>query len=297
MKAIKYICLIIVLLYGYSCKEKFPESYGIYTVSESKFYYIEPQKLTFKGNLFSSISGLKEATGINHNSVKELIVFEKDVNPKKIYLTKLRFQEGCEVQDLFDKLYIELKLWTADNNIKIEIVPVDGKNDMYRIIPGSPLVDGFYALHFGELTNKETISSIDQVVYGFVIGSMIKPYESYENKKNETDKLLSENAEKILPQINNLFNNKNYNELRKMYLKPDESQFSDTEWNKQIEGFSNWYIQSGKIISSVITNKLIENNTGTFQLQTNYEKLGIINEELVVVFKDNSYFVTFIGSN
>lgn len=321
MKTTNFICILLLSICIYSCKEKLPDSYGIYAVSNNEMNTLVPQKLMFKGNMFSSISGLKEATGISYNSVKELIVFEKNANPQKIFLTKLKFQDGCEVQDLFGKSYMELKLWTVDNDMKIKIAPVDGKTDMYRIIPQSPLKDGFYAIHFGELSNMETLSAIDKVVYGFVIGSSIKPYQLSEKGNNQgtsnqqdgknkssfepdadysdisvNQQEFYDNAKLLLDKANQYFNNKNYTELRKIYLNQNESKVSNSEWIKLTTGFGNWAKQSGKIKFSTIKTWNYENTKGTFKIQTEYEKAGLVDEELVVIFKDNSYYITFIGT-
>jgi len=321
MKTTNFICILLLSICIYSCKEKLPDSYGIYAVSNNAMNTLVPQKLMFKGNMFSSISGLKEATGTCSLDIDNLIVFEKDVNPQKIFLSRLKFQESATVSNLFGNSYVDVNLWTADSNIEIKIAPIDGKTDMYRIIPASPLKNGFYAIHFGELSNKETLSAVDKVVYGFVIGSSIKPYQLSEKGKNQgtsnqqvgknqssfvpdpdysdisvNQQEFYDNAKLLLDKANEYFNNKNYTELRKIYLNKNESKVSNAEWIKLTTGFGNWAKQSGKIKSSTIKTWNYENTKGTFKIQTEYEKAGLVDEELVAIFKDNSYYITFIGT-
>jgi len=315
MKANKLLLVIFILLSVVSCKEKLPDSYGIYIVSNNEQNALVPQKLIFRGNMFSSISGLKEASGSCSSVINNLIVFQKDIKPNNIFLTKLKFQTTASVSNLLGNSYIDVNLWTADNNIEIKIAPVDGKIDMYRIIPVSPLLNGFYAIHFGELTNQETLNSIDKLVYGFVIGSSIKPYQSVNNinkienravTNSELDPDYSDssvsqqefydNAKLLLDKANQYFNDKNYVELRKIYLNTDESEVNNTEWNKLTTGFRNWANQSGKIKSSTIITWNYEESKGFFKIQTQYEKVGLFDEELEVIFKNKSYYITFIGT-
>jgi hypothetical protein len=325
MKNKNYLFLLLAIICMSSCVKKLPESYGIYADSGKEMNSISPQKLVFRGNLFSSISGLNEATGSCFANIEDLIVFQKDVNPQKILLTKLKFQRSAMVSNLFGNSYINVNLWTAEKNIEIKIAPIDGKMDMYRIIPASPLQQGFYALNFGELANKETLSSVDKVVYGFVVGTSIKPYQTTEDRENSgsvsqqssnnnasnattvdstvvaVDEVIGqqdfyEKSKELLSKVNGFFNSKNYVDLRKIYLNADGSDMQDADWNKLVIGFKNWSSQAGKIISSDISEYNYEMNKGTFKLKTNYIKAGTIDEEFVVVYKNNSYYITFIGT-
>jgi len=321
VKTTNLTCILLLLICTYSCKEKFPDSYGIYSVSNNEINTIVPKTLLFKGNMFSSISGLKEVPGTSIPDIDNLIVFEKNINPQKIILSKLKFQKNATVSNLIGNSNVDVNLWTVYSNIEIKISPIDGKPDMYRIIPVSPLKNGFYAIHFEELSNKETLNAIDKVVYGFVIGSSIKPYQLSEKGKNqETSNQLDgknkssfepdldysdiavnqqefyNNAKLLLNKANEYFNINNYVELRNIYLNHNESKVNNAEWVKLTTGFGNWAKLSGKIKSSTIKAWNYENTKGTFKIQTEYEKAGLVNEELVVIIKDNSYYITFIGT-
>ena len=63
-----------------------------------------------------------------------------------------------------------------------------------------------------------------------------------------------------------------------------------------VTGFKNWYSQAGKIISSTISKYDYELIKGNFKLRTKYEKTETIDEELALIYKTNSFFITFIGT-
>lgn len=299
MKMKKYFILIfLAIIYLTSCSKELPESYGVYIISDTELNTLNPQKLFFKGNMFYSISGLKGAKGKYFRDIDKIIVFEKDINPKNIVLTKLKFLEAAEVPNMFRKSYTKVNLWVSDIDIEIKIIPIENKADMYIIKPKNPLQNGFYAINYGQLKNGETLSAIDQVVYDFVVGNSIKPFQSLEeyNSENVDKQNFYENSSILLKKVNGYFNNKNYVELHKIYINTDKSIIDKEKWDKLIIGFNNWHSQSGRIISSSIKDWSCDGINGNFKLITEYEKAGNIEEEMDVTIINNKYYITFIGT-
>lgn len=324
MKMIKHIFITISVITLLSCNEKLPEYFGVYAVENNNLHEISPQKLRFKGNLMTSIGGLDMPVGENFNQVDGFIFYEQDLAPKNIKLTKLRFEEGRQISDLLSSHYLELNFWVAETDIEINVSPVDGKPDMYRVTPVQVLDKGFYAIHSGEMDITSTLNASGKFAHGFIIGSdlttnnsslnegkyenigedselAVDSVEVYENEVVELNEVISEqdfyeSSEVLLNQVNEYFNNQNYNELRKMYINADLSPISDIEWNKLVAGFKNWSLKAGKIRSSGVLSLNYGVNFGTLTIQTRYEKAGVMEEEMDVCFYQNKYYITFIGS-
>ena len=293
---INKILLYILLFLLSSCSEQVPNNFGIYISSNKELINLNLQKAYIKGNLIESISGLNGSSGACFNKFDYLIVFEQNLNPSDIKISKLEFKKGVTVKNIFGNSYVEVNLWTSEKVIAINVEPVKGKKDMYKIYSTTQLDTGFYALHFGALTNKETPDAFNKVAYDFVIGTSIAPYQSFKDAQIKNESSMTNKAEKLLILINEYFNNKNYSDLHKIYLKPDGSIFNDIEWKSMVEGFTNWHSQSGKIKSSLIIDKNITNNISYFSIQTEYEKAGLVKEELQILKRGDSCFITFIGS-
>lgn len=285
MKYLKYLLAIIAISFILGCSEKLPENYGIYASTENGLITLKNQKVSFVGNLFMSITGLKSASGAQFNSIKNFIVFEKDINPKHIRISRLEFKKGANVETPFGgSTYWELKLWTVASNIDFDTAPVKDKKDMYKLTPKTPLTNGFYALHFGGLENKSTIeATLGDVAYDFVIGKL-------EDVKTEEEKLATE-AGNLLRAMNNYFNTKEYAKIKEIY-RPNGNQFSDPEWQEFTKGLSTWLGDAGRIKESKIIGSNINETTGVFEVQTTYDKKGMQTERLVVQKIGQGYFIT-----
>jgi hypothetical protein len=285
--------LLIILS---SCGVPVPTNYGIYLLTDQKFQNLNPQNTNIRGNLLESISGLKGSSGIFLKNFEYIIVFEKDINPKQIVLSKLQFQEGTVLHNFFGDSYADVNLWTSKAEIGINISPIEGKKDMYKVIPSQPLDSGFYAIHFGSLSNKEALDAFGKVAYDFVIGTSTKNYLSKEAMTLMNETTFTQHAKSLLSIANDNFNKKNYDQIHKIYLNEDGTTINNLNWNKMVIGFQNWFLQSGKIVSCKIREKQINENSGVFYLQTVYEKAGIVDEELIINKNNNSYYITFLGT-
>jgi hypothetical protein len=297
MKISRLLLLIAVLFFFISCGDPVPENYGSYVYSNSDYHLLKPQNTFFSGNLLQSISGIKGTSGAIYEKIKYIIIFEQSIKPDDIKIAKLNFNRGGYVRNLFGESYVEINLWTVERDIAINIAPIEGKKDMYKVTPTQPLDNGFYAVHFGSLTNQNTYSAFNKVAYDFVIGTNGDAYQPYEEIIRKNENAFLTNAEELLKKVNEYFNNKNYEKVRQIYVRTDGNKFDDNEWNSLSKEFDNWILQTGKIKSSRIINKSINENYGSFSLQTEYEKGGTVNEELNVIKKGNLYYITFIGTN
>lgn len=297
MKVINHLLILCVILLIFSCSRPVPENFGIYVYSNNDYHLLKPQNTFFSGNLLQSISGLKGTSGTIFKEADYLIIYEQNIKPDDIKIAKLNFTRGQYIRNLFGESYVDINLWTVEKDIAINIAPVEGKKDMYKVTPAQPLDSGFYAVHFGSLTNQDTYNAFNKVAYDFVVGTSVEAYQSYEEIIRKNENAFLSNAEELLKKVNLYFNNKNYEKIRQIYVRPDGNKFDDSEWDSLKKGFNNWILQAGKIKSSQIVNKNISDNSGSFSLKTEYEKVGIVQEELNVLKKGNSYYITFIGAN
>lgn len=294
MNNIKSIfCVILMFLSLAACSQNLPENYGIYAYTDKGRVALTGQRIFFSGNLFQSIAGLKGATGSGYNSVKHFIVFEKDINPKSINITKLEFKKGGSVQNIIGSSYVEVNLWVPAKNADFDIAPIDGKKDMYKLTPKEKLTVGFYALHFGGLGNTSTIeASLGNMAYDFVVGNS-EDYQSHEVLKQRNEDKVKSEAEGLLKTMNSYFNQREYTKMKDIY-RPDGRIFSDAEWQTFTKGLDTWLNTSGKIADSKINAANITDNEGIFQIQTMYEKKGQQTEKLVVRKIDGKYYITAI---
>lgn len=297
MKTNKLVIVTTLILLLTSCGQHLPDNYGIYILSKHSLYTLKPQNTIINGNLLESISGLKKSSGSYYSNLEYIIVFEQNIKPEDIKVSQLEFKKGNYVRNLFGNSYVELNLYTSKKEIPLNIAPIEGKKDMYKVTPTQPLDSGFYALHFGCLTNQNTPEAFNKVAYDFVIGSNDDTYQSYDDMVRKNVQVFNSNAEILLQKINDYFNNKDYTQMRKIYIKSDGNNFNDEEWKSLKVGFDNWMLQSGKIKSSIILDKNINDNYGSFLIQSQYEKAGTLKEELRILKINNQFFITFIGSN
>jgi len=296
MKINNIILALILILIFTSCNQHLPDNYGIYISSNHDLSQLNPQKTIIKGNLLKSFSGLKGSSGSCFRNIDYLIIYEQNIRPEDIKISQLNFKKGTNIQNLFGASHVELNLYTSIKEITINVAPIEGKKDMYKVTSPQPLDSGFYALHFGCMTNQNTIEAFNKIAFDFVIGSNTEGYQSYDEIVSKNVKIFVSNAEILLLKINDYFNKKDFDKIHSIYIKTDGSNYNDEEWKSIKDGFDNWILLSGKIKTSKILDQNIYEDYGTFTLQTVYEKIGTINEELKIMKRNDLYFITFIGS-
>jgi hypothetical protein len=85
----KFLKLMLILAFIAGCTRQLPESYGVYVYSGKGRLTLSTQKIHFTGNLFQSITGLRNPSGVGFSSMKNIIVLEKNIDPKSIRLSRL----------------------------------------------------------------------------------------------------------------------------------------------------------------------------------------------------------------
>jgi hypothetical protein len=289
-KKLLFLLLLPTLLAVSACSEKLPENFGIYANSDKGQIRLEGQKAQFSGNLLESISGVKGPSGAAFNSVKDLIVFEKDLDPKIVKLSNLKFLSKGEVKNLFGTDTVDINLWTISGDIPVDISPVSKKKDMYKITPKTKLGKGFYAIHFGSLESRNTLDNVQgNRVFDFVIGD-VKDYPSFEESQRANREAFMTQANSILKTINDCFNGGSFEKMRSVY-QPDGEKLDDAKWKEFCSGQLLWKKQSGNILKSVIVSSDVGDDTGTFDIETTYEKKGIVKERIAIKRKDNSFVI------
>ncbi|HDY75428.1 MAG TPA: TPM domain-containing protein, partial [Candidatus Marinimicrobia bacterium] len=111
-----------------------------------------------------------------------IILYSKEIPYSSIRLSKLEFKSTGRVQNIMKKDIVDVNRWVEKENINLRIAPIKDEDDMYRLIPDMPLVDGFYAVHFGNLSTGATLEVVGggKVVFDFVVGSSEKIIKQYE---------------------------------------------------------------------------------------------------------------------
>lgn len=282
------------------CSQNLPENYGIYANTDKGRTTLSGQKVSFTGNLLQSITGVKGPSGVECNSIKDFIIFEKEINPKYVRISKLEFKKGGYIDSFMGKSYVDVNLWVAAGNVEFDVAPIDGKKDMYRLTPKTTLNNGFYALHFGGLENDSTIeASTGNMAHDFVIGKK-SDYPNPEEKKMLEEKARVDNqemvrteADMLLKTMNEAFNSKDYAKIKDIY-RPNGNVFStDSEWQEFTKGLATWLGDAGRIKESkIVTVMSIGEEEGTFAVETEYEKKGKQSERLAIRKIDGKFFVT-----
>ncbi|MCX5814568.1 MAG: hypothetical protein NT178_18800 [Proteobacteria bacterium] len=291
----KISCIILTFaMLLVACSQNLPENYGIYAYTDKERVRLEGHKIMLAGNLMESIAGLKGASGTGHKSVKYLIVFEKDINPKSIGLAKLGFVKGSSVQNIFGRTHVEVNLWSAVSNIEFDVAPISGKKDMYKITPKANLTEGFHALHFGGMGRTATLDAMgmSNVAFDFVIGDSDN-YQSHEVLKQRNEQKVRTEGENIIKTMNSYFNSQDYPKIKEIY-RPHGRIPSDSEWQEFTKGQRTWFDAAGSILNSKIESSNISDEGGVFQVQTVYQKKGEQNERFVIRKIDDRFFIISI---
>jgi hypothetical protein len=103
----------------------------------------------------------------------------------------------------------------------------------------------------------------------------------------------------LLERANQLFNSRDYSALRKLFIRADYTFNTDSQWNKLESGFKNWFQQAGKILTSEVYDRDYfwnYDNYALFRMNTNYEKAGVITEEMEVVYFEDRFYIRFLGT-
>lgn len=290
-RLIFFLFLSAFALLSSFCSQNLPEHYGIYANTDKGMIALSSQKVLFKGNLMESITGLKSPTGTDFVTADSFIVYKENINSEIIRLSQLEFKRWGSVQNIMGRSNVEVNLWVASKPIDINIAPINGRADMYKITPITQLPKGFYAIHSGGLENRSTIeASMGNIVYDFVIGSA-EDYPSYAVMKKRNEERLTKEANNLLKELNAFYNSKEVDKIKLIY-RPNGEIFSDSKWREFSSGLNTWFEGAGKVKESKIIKSSITENRGMFTVQTLYTKKGKQTEKLVIQSVNGKYYIT-----
>lgn len=170
-----------------------PEFYGIYLVSNGKLIQLKQSERGHVGDTMSGIVGIKRRSEIDIKESKpNVIVYEQGVAPSRILLSKLIFKRkilagGQKGNKFFPQKWYTANMWIVESSIQLRVAPIEGKKDMYRLVPTTPLTPGVYVLHKGDLQSESTPGAMfalsqSSFVYNFSIN-----FDLYKEKKAKTE--------------------------------------------------------------------------------------------------------------
>ena len=151
-KIILFFAALITLLFFNSCdNEPKPESFGWYVVLNNNELLRLQQQQNLKSIRatgsdyvgFSTLSGI-----IIPDTAIHFIVFDNELSSlhQKLKLCTIKFVDG----GIRNNYWIDVKLFTAGQNIPIEILPIKDELHMYKIVPKLKLNNDNYALYLSD---------------------------------------------------------------------------------------------------------------------------------------------------
>lgn len=189
-----WLLMLFVLFTITGCSPK-PEYFGVFFVENNELKELKDQPVNFKGNLMSSIVGLEKIPNISFIDKEGYIIFYmKDIPYQSIKLNRLRYQILGEVDNIIGKQLTDVNMWVAGDEIDFKVAPVKGEEGMYRFKPIQPLIDGLYAINFGNIGKQATISAVSKknVIYPFCMGNVsdkkVKVLKTNSNNRTGWDK-------------------------------------------------------------------------------------------------------------
>lgn len=291
MKRSKISCWFVMaaLLSMLNCGRSLPEAYGIYIDTNHGRVQLRGHGVQLAGNMMSYFSGLTGPSGAECDSLKEIVVYQKNIEPGSVHLAKLQFLKTGRVSQIFGTSLITVNLWVPNQDqVELDIRPVEQRRDMYILKPRQGLENGFYAISVGRFGGE--MGSPGQV-YDFVVGSA-KDFPSYvaalTNRKDEAKK----SAPALLDKLNRMLNRAEYEHLGDVY-RPGGRALSGDALDNFVKGNQTWLSTSGKVVKSeVIAVVPIDENNARCTVRTTYEKTGAQQESVTIGKIEGRYFVT-----
>jgi len=281
-----YAVILSTLLLNLGCSRSLPETYGIYADTNHGRILLQSHGVQRVGNIFSYFSGLNGPQGPECNSIKDFIVYEKDISPSSLKLVKLTFLKEGQLSGFGATTRVRVNLWVPGNdNFEFDVKPVEEHRDMYIMVPRSPLDRGFYALSIGRF--------VDNNVYDFVVGRA-SDFPSYAVAVKNRDNEVRESATTLLAKFNEILNRGNYQHLDDVY-RPGGNILSGAELQEFTTGNQTWLNNAGQILKSEVASvSPIDENNARCTVRTTYQKIGVQEESITVRKIGDRYFVTEI---
>ncbi len=291
IRDLAFAIILSTILPTLSCTRSFPDAYGFYADTNHGRLLLQSHGVQRVGNMMSYFAGLNSPQGPECSSVKDFIVYEKDVNPNSVQLVRLSFLKEGRVSGFLNTTPVRVNLWVPENkNIEFDVKPVEDHRDMYIIVPRAPLDRGFYALYTGQFGGD--VGSRNNV-YDFVVGHA-SDFPSYAAAVKSRDSEVRENGAALLAKFNESLNHSDYQHLQDVY-RPGGNILSGTELQEFTTGNQTWLSNAGQILKSEITAvSLIGDNGARCTVKTTYQKLGTQEETMTITKIGDQYFLTDI---
>ena len=190
-----------------------PEFYGIYIVSDGKL--ITP-KCALEGKRSKTVkdilsgsrcTGIYDLSGISVSQNSFFLIYGEILKPTllRLMLDKFEFVKQVSLGGLFAPVIItDANMWVPKTKIPMNISPVKGQTELFRLVPTSPLSDGVYALYMvGVISAIEDVDII--MMADFQVGKLASAMEpSVLEKREKPQKKREMFSERIEPELNSI---------------------------------------------------------------------------------------------
>ena len=195
------ICTLAIVFWN--CGEgeiPVPEFYGAYFLSNGKLIEakdaFEENRLKTVGDLYSNKTGINQLSGISLAADDYIVIYDKNVSSlvSLLQLGKFKFIKELELGIWPNRKLYKMNYWIFEQDIPMNIGPVKGQPDLYRMVPKTPLSDGVYAVYY----NIESVMSSDKrLVLDFVVGKVA-------SAAVETGVTINAERDALLQDVNNI---------------------------------------------------------------------------------------------
>ncbi len=282
-----FICCLSALT---SCRTRpVPEAYGVYAETEKGLTRLGGQKITLRGNILKQIGGVEGPTGFDCERLKAFVVYEKALNVGAIQVARLEFSGKTELPaGPFGVIAADMRIWVPVARVEVVVKPVEGKTDMYFVEPQKALEKGFYALYFYSFDEWPSVT----LAYDVVVGKA-GDFPSYRARREQNQKSFRGEAERLLANVNRIFNEKAYGSLTEVY-RPNGEVLAGEQFQKFADGMRTLQASAGSIVSSrIISVEVSESaDSGRIALETRYERSGVQREQMRIQRIGGTFFVT-----
>jgi hypothetical protein len=286
-----YCFILAILLPMLGCSKKLPDAYGLYADTNRGQILLSGQVTRVAGTYLSPIQGVDGPSGAECRSLKDFIVYQKDVQPSAIGISQMQFYRYVNVPNILGgSIRTQINLWLPQNRIDVEVRPVEQRPDMYIIVPKVPLEKGFYTIYIGSFGGDMGFGSR---VFDIVVGSY-SDFPSAVMADEHREEEIHKNASVLITRINQMLNIHDYKNLGDVY-RPNGGVLSGAALQEFIDGNQTWLNSAGRIIKSEVgAVTLLDEANARVTIVTIYEKLGRQSETATIRKEGDQYFITEI---
>jgi len=177
--------VVTALSFPSHCKasEPKPEFFGIYMVESGEMSKAELTKedgrlIYTTGPLFRGFKKIPDNIKKTQDKNLYFILYGKDWDYRNAVLSKLHFVGKKLVKTVTlewlhpDGETFDINMWLPESNIPLNVAPIKGEENMYKLVPGKPVKDGIYALHFRTLGRHKGIAVTGDSSFVFMMGDV-----------------------------------------------------------------------------------------------------------------------------